>query len=227
MKSSIAIIMCCWKRIDKLPQTFKQLEAQRDQDFVLYLWNNNPDNKVAIQDAIGKTELKVYAYHSENNVGGIGRFYYAKQIVANHEIVVFIDDDQIFNENMTAIFRANYDENAVKSRWAFRFQSTNYWDRFKPVETNQPVHYCGTGGLVIPAKVFKDPKLFDFPVRFLFVEDLWLSYYCDAVLGMKLLSIKDDFMSQIADQHDQYKGLANTKREFLDYLLGEKKWILK
>ena len=222
--------MCTWKRIKNLDRTLELLDKQKNLNFIFYIWNNNPD----IEDVINKKieiehNFKIKVRHSPINIGGFGRFKFAKYIADEHDKIIFIDDDQVFNENMVNIFHSNYDENAIKSRWAFRFRSSNYTDRYQVFEDNQNVHYCGTGGMILPSKVFKCEELYIIPNEFSFVEDLWLCFVGNHYLNMKLRAIQGDFMTQIVDGKDQSTiDFITTKNKFLQYLIKIEEWqILK
>jgi hypothetical protein len=68
------IIMCTWKRIERLPITIELLEKQTNKDFTFCIWNNNSDIKDKIIDITNKSTLKIEVNNSTENIGGIGRF---------------------------------------------------------------------------------------------------------------------------------------------------------
>jgi len=230
MNKKIAIIMCMWKRLEKLEEfTLKGLQSQTEKDFTLYIWNNNPDNVDGIAKILNMyKDLDINVVHSPKNIGGFGRFEMAKLVADKHDIIIMIDDDQKFNNKMVEIFVDEYDNNALKSRWTWRFGGNTYTHRGRIEDGGKSVHYCGTGGLVAPSWIFKTPEVFQIPQQFLFVEDLWLSYVCDAILGIELISIKDSgFIGQVVDGKDQFGSLISTKNEFMKYLTGTLNWKLK
>lgn len=228
--NKIAVIMCTWKRINRLKITLDSLLKQDYKDFSFYIWNNNKEINNDVDSICNeyRSFIDINVKHSESNIGGIGRFEYAKIIADKHEIIIFIDDDQEFNSKMITTFKNEYSENSLKSRWAWRFNGNNYTNRTKISEGGKLVHYCGTGGLVVPSKIFKNDIIFQVPTEFKFVEDLWLSYVCDSVLNMNLISIEDSgFIYQTVDGLDQFNNLIPTKNKFMEYLLNERKWKLK
>jgi len=230
MNNKIAVIMCTWKRLNRLTITLDLLLKQNNKDFTFYIWNNNKEiqNQVNIICESYRSFLDIKINHSESNIGGIGRFEYAKIVSDIHDIVIFIDDDQEFNENMVSIFKNEYSEKKLKSRWAWRFNGDNYTNRTKISDGGCPVHYCGTGGLVVSSKIFKLDIVFQIPEEFKFIEDLWLSYVCDSILGFDLESIEDSgFIYQTVDGLDQFNSLIPMKNKFMNYLLTERKWMLK
>jgi hypothetical protein len=228
MNSTIALIMCTWKRIERFKVTLNLLEKQVDKDFVFFVVNNNIDIKNEI-DAIVESHrnaLTISVTHNNINRGGFGRFELAKTLADRYEIIVFIDDDQEFTSQMIGVFRQTYDPNAVKSRWAFRF-GDRYYHRERILLPNINVEYCGTGGMVLPSKVFLCDELYKIPERFLFIEDLWLGYVANNYLGMKLQSIgdSDGFIHQISDGKDQSTvDRIPLKDELLQYLRKERGW---
>ena len=230
MENKIAIIMCTWQRIENYERTLKLLSIQNRKDFDFFVWNNNKDISHDLKSISSNfsTSLNILIENSHENIGGFGRFKMASEIADKYDIIIFIDDDQIFNENMVNRFFTEYDNNSLKSRWAWRFNGVNYTNRTKINKAGVKVHYCGTGGMVIPAWVFKRKEIFEIPKEFLFIEDLWLSFVCDHFLKMDVISIEDNgFIKQIVDNKDQYKGLMNKKNIFMKYLITIKKWKLK
>lgn len=223
----IGVIMCTWKRISKLKQTLRLLNLQDNLNFKFHIWNNNRSIKSDIDEIISSENYKfsIEVYHSDENVGGIGRFYYAQKVKDDFDAFIFIDDDQTFDRTMIDRFINAFEENKLKSRWAWRFIGEKYHTRQKVSLGCKKVHYCGTGGMVVPSKVFNSQEVFNIPKEYQFIEDLWLSYVCDKVLGMTLESIKDDgFIMQVADGKDQYNKLKGKKDDFMKYLRTVKNW---
>jgi hypothetical protein len=88
--------------------------------------------------------------NSPTNIGGIGRFHLAKKI--GKKRILFIDDDQIFGENLVADAHGQFRERTVKSWWAWKIRSS-YFDRTR-VKTGA-ADYCGTGGMLVDGDIFK------------------------------------------------------------------------
>lgn len=220
--STIGLVMCVWNRIERFHHTLNMLTNQIDKDFNLYVWNNNKEYITEINNIIAEynNKLNISVIHSEENIGGIGRFYYVKKLINTHETIIFIDDDQDFTSNMVQIFRNVYENDTIKSRWAFRY-SNIYTNRERIHKGNVDVNYCGTGGMVLPSKIFLNENLFNIPEKYIFVEDLWLSHFCLNKLNIKLKSIAnpDQFIWQINDGKDQ-SAIDNSKlkNEFSVYL---------
>ena len=227
MNDTVAIIMCTWQRPERLKITLDLLSRQTNTNFLFYIWNNNKNIGEFINSTINlcQNKLLIQVMHSDVNIGGFGRFLLAEMLIEKHDKVIFIDDDQIFNDNMIDRFLQVYDGNAIKSRWAWKFNSASYSDRTQINEDNVDVHYCGTGGMILPMNVFKCEELYKIPKEFLFVEDLWLSFIANHYLSMKLTSIKNDFITQETDSKDQSTlNFLTVKNKLLEYLITNRKW---
>mgnify|MGYP002784416858 CR=1 FL=1 len=224
--NNCAIIMCTWKRIEKLEKTFEMLTAQTNQDFTFHIWNNNADISEEVSSIVRKQNITTNVHHSFKNIGGLGRFKMAKTLTHVVDKVIFIDDDQIFDKNMVEIFLNSYDVNSIKSRWAWKFKTNSYKSRYKISDGNVNVHYCGTGGMIVPSWLFTKPEVFQIPEKYQFIEDLWLCFVANHIYKMQLVSIADSgFIRQIEDGLDQYPSLFELKDEFLKYLT-EQGWNL-
>lgn len=226
--NNVAVIMCTWRRPERFRKTLEMLSKQNNKNFVLFVWNNNKDIKKHIND-ISSEFLNIFNIkikHSNENIGGIGRFYLARDIIYDYEKIIFIDDDQDFNNEMIDYLLDQYDSNTVKSRWAFIF-GEKYTSRKRIFSYNIDVKYCGTGGMILPSKIFECDILYEIPEKYKFIEDLWLSYIANHHLNMKLKSIgdSDKFIYQVPDNKDQ-TTLKNIlfKNEFLNYLRTVGNW---
>lgn len=224
----VAVIMCSWKRIEKLKQTIDLLDRQTNQNFQFYIWNNNINIQNQINEIIAPYYHWIQIHHSNKNMGGIGRFYYAKKIANNHKKIIFIDDDQIFKSTFINDMLKEYEDNTIKSWFTWKFTQRNYWHGRIRITDGSEGHYTGTGGMILPSSIFKDKKLFNIPKEYLFVEDLWLSWFANHIKGWKLKSTKNVWLEIQVDNKDQYVGLKRTKQDLLNYLITEKNWqILK
>ena len=231
MNNTIGLIMCTWKRVDYFKKTLKLLCKQTNKNFIFYVVNNNINikNKINLVAGQYRNKLSIVVIHNNINRGGFGRFEVAKTLVDKHEIIIFIDDDQIFTNEMIDIFYKNYESNAIKSRWAFRFDNS-YCYRERVIEQDKCVDYCGTGGMVLPSKIFLCKELYEIPEKYFFIEDLWLCFVANYYLDMKLKSIgnPDDFINQITDGNDQTTiERFYLKDEFLKYLRDIRGWAVK
>jgi len=84
---NVPIVMCNWKRTDNIPRTLAMLEGQTRHDFNLYIWNNNSDDAQKLDQIVSMYKLSydIEVHHSRENVGGIGRFYFAKDISKDYD----------------------------------------------------------------------------------------------------------------------------------------------
>jgi len=204
--------MCTWKRIERLPITIQLLEKQNYKDFTFCIWNNNLDIKDEINRITAASGLNIEVHHNPENIGGLGRFYFAKQ---KDGIIIFIDDDLEFDETMVKYFVDTYKPKHISSWHAFKIKG-GYWNR-------EQVHsgdcdYAGMGGMVADSSVFKDSRLFsELPDEYKFVEDLWLCYFAKYEHSYKIQACAPNIWA-INDGKNQCNNLFKTKDLFLTEL---------
>lgn len=204
--------MCTWKRIERLPITIKLLENQTYHDFTFCIWNNNPGIKNEINKIISESKLNIEVHHNQENIGGIGRFHYAKQ---KDGIIIFIDDDLEFDENMVEYFVNIYKPKHIFSWHAWKIKG-GYWNRERVFSGD--CDYAGTCGMVADSGVFKDKKLFDdLPEKYKFVEDLWLCYFSKYEHRYKIQACTLNIWA-INDNKNQCRNLFKIKDLFLKEL---------
>jgi len=221
----VIIIMCIWKRVNNLDKILTCLSNQTYKNFKLVIWDNS-EQKKEVENIISKYKLDIDIIKSEKNIGGIGRFYAAKKYQNEYKTVIFFDDDQFPQENFVEIMVKNYEPHTIKSRHCYKIVSkTDYWNRRKIMPNNTNINYCGTCGMVLDSEIFKFDDLFNFPEEYLFIEDLWISFYAQHKLHWKLQSI-DVPLTLVDDGKDQFRGLINKKSDFLKYLVEKQKWNL-
>ena len=218
--SEVPVIMCTWRRINRLEKTIRLLEAQKSGTHPeLYIWNNNFAEKDAIDSIIVRSHIRVKAYHHHENIGGFGRFYFARILAEKHPFIIFIDDDQEFDKNFLETFFLEATPKTLISYWAFRINNyENYWNR-EPLRPYEDAVYCGTGGMICDSSLFKDSRLYDCPFEYRFIEDLWLSYFASHILGWRLLK-SSALLSIIEDGLDQGIDLTEKKNNFLKLLVA-------
>ena len=226
----IPVIMCTWKRIERLPSTLECLRNQTYKNTDLYVWNNNPDivgdvNNIVVTNSPG---IEVHVYHSNKNVGGFGRFIQAKQLINKYKYVIFIDDDLKFKEDVIECFVKEKKPKTIVSAWSWNFlPNSNYWSR-RPTNPDEQAHYCGTGGMISDISIFNDPLLFNCPKEFwMMMEDLWLSWLASKRgwnLRKSQLVSKDINLIEIDDGKNSHKSLTKKKSEFLQYLRQDRNW---
>lgn len=216
----VPVIMCTWRRPEYFKRTLKNLAKQRGVRVHLYVWNNNPGIAEYLEKDAADASIEVTFRHSEQNVGGFGRFYFARELVGEYPYVVFIDDDQFFGSKAIAQLAAEAAPTTASSWWAYRFvRPPRYWLR-RSVRPGKPAHYIGTCGMVIDNSIFADPRLFECPEEFWFIEDVWLSYVANHLHGWKLTGSAAKFRFK-PDLRNQFSGLINDKGRFVAYLMDQ------
>lgn len=225
-KQPLGVIMCTWKRFERLNLTLSMLNEQTNKDFVFYIWNNNIELKNKIENLIlNYKDINIKVYHSDINIGGLGRFKVATQNVDNHKMFLFFDDDQEFKSDYIEKFTNLFKSKTLTSWYAFKIIK-DYHVRTR-VKTLTNVDYCGTGGLLADAELFKDNDILNIPIKYQFIEDLWLSYYAKYIHIYQLRGC-DIWMQINVDNKDQYttnRNLRDLKTEFYNFL--EKKYNKK
>jgi GT2 family glycosyltransferase len=207
----IAVIFCTWNRVYRLENTLNDLKNQTYCDFDIFIWNNNKLEVSNIENIIKKQNKQINVHHSENNIGGIGRFVYAKEISNNYDTIIFIDDDQTIGNDVIEKMVNNYKENTILSWWGWKIKN-DYWDRDRVFDFSE-VDYCGTGGMILNSNIFNKIDLQKIPDKYKFIEDLWISFVAKYEYGYKLIG--GNFNISInKDGNDQYIDLKPLKNEF-------------
>lgn len=219
--STIPVVMCTYRRPERLSTTLDQLASQVDCKIKLYIWNNKFEHRRQIEEAIACfPELDVTLHNSRKNIGGFARFYVARKLSPTYPAVVFIDDDVELSPRSLSTLICEFKPETIHSFFTFCFTSKrSFFKRFVP-KRGEEADYCGTGGMICDTSIFRQPDLFKCPSKYLFVEDVWLCYYASHVLGWKLYRSFTD-IKIIYDDRNQYPGLRQTKEEFFQYLRAE------
>ncbi len=216
-KPIVPVVMCTWRRPENLPITIQSLKKQKGVSPHLYIWNNNPKIAARIDTIAATADIPVEVIHSDTNVGGFGRFYYARQLADLYKYIVFIDDDQMLEEGALTVLRREAKPHQISGWWAYNFlTSHSYWLRL-PAAKGRPAAYIGTCGMIIDSSIFKDERLFECPKEYWFVEDLWLSYFADHIHNWRLQRSHARFRF-LPDTKNQFAGLMRKKGRFLRYL---------
>jgi len=220
-KPTFAVIMCTYKRLHILEDTLKMLNSQTDTNFDLIIWNNNQGCK----DLANLTDLSKYTFHTkvinyEQNIGGVGRFYAGNANASKYDFFIMIDDDQMFDSNMISIFKKEASQEAITGWWAWKIDGD--YHRRRPLKPNEDGDYIGTGGIVLPSFIFQQESLFKkLPKKYLFIEDLWLSFFAKYELGLKLRKSKTTIGFIPAEsKRDQHHRLKDLKNEFYRFLVA-------
>jgi glycosyl transferase family 2 len=211
--------MCVWKRPHLLSRTIQCLAAQSQGRVRLCLWNNNPELRDFVDTTVSDTSrLDIDVVHSRRNAGGFGRFYFARRIVDEHPFVVFLDDDQAPGPDLVETLVQEFRPRTAWSAWGYRFDGRERYTERRRAEPGERIKYCGTRGMICDLDAFRHATVFACPKRYWFVEDLWLSYVLDGVLGWPLYKSAADIPTD-ADEFDQYRFLGSTKDRMFRHLV--------
>jgi hypothetical protein len=225
-KAHNAVVMCTWRRINRLPETLCQLDAQGNEKVDVFLWNNNfksrdKVNKLASTFTATGGIRSISVCHSVFNVGGMGRFFLIRKLL-NHDLcgirAIMLDDDQDISSSFISDLNKCSGSKIYASLWAYKL-GKSYWANRVVPDNGGSADYCGTGGSVIDTSVFKNKSLFkDLPIKYWFVEDLWLSFFVKS-LGWRLKKV-DTIVDFVDIEQDSYHRLSDTKEEFYRRLRG-------
>jgi hypothetical protein len=225
----LPVIMCSWKREESFKEVVEELNLQDHQDFHLFVWNNNWQKKDYFEKILREnSKFRCSIYHSEKNIGGFGRFYFARHInsLSNFQgFCVFIDDDQKFETNTLSVFLAEVDKKKISSQWAWKLFSLEYYspENKTPVYPGDNVDYCGTGGMIIDMDIFNHDDFFNCPENYWFIEDIWLSFYANHFMGYKLTKSSTKFING-SDEHNLWEKIRHLKGPMLRYLVETYNW---
>lgn len=224
---TLAVVVCMWRRHHRLPALLRMLARQQGVTPALYLWNNDHSmaeaTELAVADAAERPS-SVWLVNSQMNVGGFGRFFWARELADQFPNVVFIDDDEVLDDDVLATFAGEAGPGRIRSAWAFRFQQRlDYWRRV-PAGYGEAAKYCGTGGMVCDSSVFTDDRLFRCPNRFWLCEDIWLSYFASTVLGWDLRKSAAE-VALLLDESAQFPVLHRDKAKLFRLLNRQGGWV--
>ena len=221
-KSKMALIMCTYIRLENLPRTYDALSGQTNNNFDFYICDNSNNDPHLLNTSKKKSKFfknNVYIKEYNNKYSIFSRFFLAKELAEEgYEIIIFIDDDQIIDNNFIENCYKQYEPDTIKSFYA-HYISGDYW-RKEPSGPNDEVNYLGGGGLICNANLFLNEGFFSCPEEYWILDDLWLSYYIPNFTNykMKKLNVHIKF---IVDNKATAKQLKETKRKFSDkYILS-------
>jgi len=239
--NEIHVIMCQWKRINKLPLTIENMANQTVKNIHLYIWNNNYNEKKILESIIINNDhkLNISWHNSVENIGGIGRFILTKKLIEsgkNIDKVIFIDDDQIFEPKLIETMLKMHNKECGYHWYGKKFyKNKSYWDAWQNLHSSNSVNhdlldYGGTGTMIIDSKLFSHPDFFYFNNKYKFIEDLWMSYFALEKCKFKLKNGKEiRFLvssnpSLSNDENAQWKQMKEIKTNFLNVLRNDGKW---
>jgi hypothetical protein len=217
-RTRVPVVMCAWKRIDRLP-TIVEMLATQETPATLHVWNNNRREADRLDSLLLRSPIPAQAVHCTRNIGCFGRFYLARELASTHDAVIFIDDDQDFGSSMVTDQLASFAKETLAGWWAFNYRpgARSYGDRDRVETPLDGADYVGVGGMVADTTIFSDPSLFACPRRYWFVDDIWLSYYAGHVRGWELRRSRAEF-AFVPDGKDLDLTLGTTKVRMFRYL---------
>lgn len=215
---TIPVVMCVYKRPERLSTTLDQLTSQVGCKVKLYIWNNNYRLRNNVAKTVAKyPKLDITLHNNKVNVGGFARFYMARKLSSRYPAIIFIDDDIELSPESIITLVKEFRPRTIHSFFTFRITSRrNFFKRYVP-NPGDEADWCGTGGMICDATIFRQDGLFECPERYSFVEDVWLSYYASHILGWKLYRSATD-IKIVEDDKNQYPKLRPLKAEFYKYL---------
>jgi hypothetical protein len=188
----------------------------------LLLWNNRPQDADFYRERIRAYRphgalAEVALYTSPLNVGGLGRFFVARQLRQSgyRGPFLMLDDDQDVSDQFAADLLAASGPRIIAGYWAWTMAG-DYWAR-RPAEPGDRVSYVGTGGSACDIDIVADQTFFtDLPRYFAFLEDVWMCGYARR-RGWTLRKV-DTPIDFVLDETNQHHSLAELKAEFYRYL---------
>lgn len=234
----LVVIVLAWKRIEGIKNIIIQLANQSYKNFDIHISNGNEDrdaiaqleNIVDLQRNLNKSNI--FLSHDGNQYSCFRRFKIARDYArSGYTTVMFLDDDIKIPNTYVETFINEYEPNTYHSAYTWRFNNggKNYWDRRRVENNATKINYGGAGVSMTDAKIFLDDGLMSPPEEGYFIDDLWMSYYVDHVLGWKIKNVN---IPQIriggSDDFALYKKIENSKITKTDFLhkLMEMGWSI-
>lgn len=227
--------MLSWKRISGLKHLLRSLDGQTYKSFTIYLSNGNLEPKqVAAVEKFAKFfsgSLKIKISHDGNDLKSFRRLTVARRAAEEGaDVVLFLDDDIDIPRDYVERCISQYEPKKYKSGFAFTFHQKGkdyYRLRTRRFDNSKKIHYCGTGVGMIDASIFFEEGLYKAPDGALGIEDLWLSYYADQILGWELMHmdikgtvIQGDDAVALFKTYLAGNGAEYTKADFLKELVS-------
>jgi len=236
------VVLLTWQRLNTLRRTLSALSSQTYKNFDVVISNANLEkvDLVERQANVFSNRLRITVRHDGNEEYAFRRMTVGRDLAnSGTDLVIFIDDDVTFSFSYIQNCINQYEPKTYQSYFAWRFYNNGadyYKFRNRVYDNTKRIHYCGTGVGMIDASIFLEEGLFKKPKEALLVEDLWLSYYAQHVLGWNL-----KFMNQpgtvirggdsaalykkiILDKKNQQIGYD--KADLLRLLIKKYKWKL-
>jgi hypothetical protein len=222
----VPVVMCVWNRLDRVVKVLRTVEQSLDVRAEVYLWNNRFDAGAELAAELQANAACIPRTTVANcavNIGGFGRFYWARELAVHHPFVVFIDDDQVLDPFALRTLVDEHRARTLHAVWAFRFKNrSDYWSR-QHLAGGAEAKYLGTGGMIADSSIFADDALFRCPGKYWFIEDVWLSYFAAAVYGWRLYRSHAE-IGLMLDDLGQTRRLRELKNAFFRHLNKDPRW---
>ena len=126
MENEISLIIITYNRIEELKQTIENVRCEEDEYLELIIIDNaSNDETEAYGKELQKNSEKIHYYRMEKNLGVAGGRNYAIR-KAKGEILVFIDDDAVWEkDNNLTFIKRRFSEDANLGVLAFKI--VNYY----------------------------------------------------------------------------------------------------
>ena len=210
--------MLTWQRLDKLPESLEMLDKQTNTDFTLHISNANLDEVSRVEELVSpfREKLNINLTHDGNELYSFRRLMIGKDLaLKGFDAILFLDDDVIIPNTYIEQCLTYFEPNSYKSAYAWYFleNGQNYYrKRVRVNNTISKVHYCGTAVSMVDSKMFLDEGIFLAPPDAHQIEDLWMSYYADHVLGWKLKYIPIQGLNIGGNDHVALSKVVKQKR---------------
>src|SRR5438552_4350045 len=119
----IPVVLCVWRRPHLLQRSLDALTAQTHAAVRVCIWNNSTSLRSEVENIVTvATDVDVEVLHSIRNIGGFGRFYFARHLATKHDRVVFIDDDQVPGPLFLSSLVSESRPGTAVGTWGHRFR---------------------------------------------------------------------------------------------------------
>lgn len=217
----IGILSCIWQRLERLPYLLQGVAGQDDQDFTLFLINNNYDIRQNVEEAVEPyaNVIDVEIIHNRENLGPFARILVAHELSDYYDAFMTLDDDMEFPKNLVGQWKPYVGEADLQGYNGFTFNpQSSYWDRTQ-VTPGAVCHYVWGQNMLISSNVFELPTVTGLDRRYwLACDDLWLAYYVSHAYKGSIKTARIEGIGPIIDGKDTYMSNASLKNELLQAL---------
>lgn len=220
----VAVVVCLWNRPERIWNVLQILRFQQSSRPVrLVLWNNQPEDSLHYRRAISESSISgslssIEYYDAPANIGGMGRFVAARELVSRgySDAFIMMDDDQDFGPSFVSDLLSVSASHSIAGVWAWT-NDRAYWNRKQLETTASSADHVGTGGSVCDSSIVADPEFFlAIRPRYLFMEDMWMSRYASQN-GWPLTMVQSPF-TFVLSELDQGHALFGRKEQFFTWM---------